>query len=465
MEAHTATLACLDVVSGPASGQRLPLDEGIRFGCDEPGIGGLCGDRWLSHPHAAIRRGPTGQFEVEDLGSVEGTTLNGSSVRVPRPLHVGDVIELGSSRIVVSELSAPPLVTEAQPARSYTPASDSRRVLAVIADSIIEVGVAYLALHVFSSVVLQHGTNVAYAAVGFLVAAQLTYRFLFESLMGQTLGKRLFGIRVVRVDGRPLDPNAVLIRTLLWPIDAWFLIGMLVMVLSGRKRRRRLGDLAAGTIVVPASSPHPGFARRDRDRLMLATPLLWLVTIAVVLRLLGPGLQGCQDVGVAPPIANEGSCLEAIGGTPVELRIVNAGHKLSLPAFDVTLERTTVQRVSAFRSVVSFKVAVTNRSGVPFGADRAAVELWVPSPDGGTIPVPEDAPPDLGGTPRIVASTATETGWLRFTIPSDALASLTDPTSDLALVSRVDGQTYLGEIRLWRFSGAAGQAAVAGLAQ
>ena len=311
MGAHTLTrsapVACLEIVSGPARGQRLPLADDICFGCDEAGLGGLGGDAWLSRAHAAIRRGATGQFEVEDLGSVEGTTLNGTSVRVPSPLHMGDVIELGSSRMVVREIGeaplapdplAAPLAAQPQAGRTYTPAPDSRRVLAAIADAIIEGGVVYLALHVFFSLVLQRGTNVIYAAVGFLLAAELTYRFLLESLTGQTLGKRLFRIRVVRVDGRPLDPNAVLIRTLFVLIDAWCLVGLVVMVASGRKRRGRIGDLVAGTIVVPATTPHPGFARRDRDRLMLATPLLWLVTIAVVLRLLGPGLQSCQDADV-----------------------------------------------------------------------------------------------------------------------------------------------------------------------
>lgn len=319
----------------------------------------------------------------------------------------------------------------------------------------------YLAVHVFSSLVLQRGTNVVYAAVGFLLAAELTYRFLLESLTGQTLGKRLFRIRVVRVDGRPLDPNAVLIRTLFLLVDAWCLVGLVVMVVSGRKRRGRIGDLVAGTIVVPASAPHPGFSRRDGDRLMLATPLLWLVTIAVVLRLLGPGLQSCQDAGVAPPVANEGACLEAVDGIPVELHIVNAGHRLSLPAYDVTLEQTAIQRQSAFRSVVSFKVAVTNHSGDPFGANRATVQLWLPTPSG-VVPVLEDSQPALSGARQLVASTATQTGWVRFTIPSDAVASLTDPMADLVLVQRDSDHAYLGQIRLWRFDGPAGQAAVAG---
>jgi uncharacterized RDD family membrane protein YckC len=473
MEAQTADRAApfawLDVVSGPAAGQRLPLEGDIRFGCEEPGVGALSGDRWLSREHAAVRRDTSGYFEVADLGSVEGTTVNGSSLRAPKQLQIGDVIELGSTRIVVRESDDPPAAAPADQAATarpvYAPPSDSRRVLAAIADAIIEIGIVYGALQMFLSMVPERGTNVILAAVGFLIAAQFTYRFLFESLTGQTLGKRLFGIRVVRVDGRPLDPNAALVRTVLLLVDGWMLIGLLTMVLTGRRRRRRIGDLAAGTIVVPASAPHPGFARRERDRLMLASPVLWLVTIAIALRILGPGLQTCHDAGVEPPTANEGACVEKIDGMLVELRVVNAGHRLSLPSYDVTLQRAAIRPESGFRSRVSFKITVTNKTTapLPFELNPAATQLWVPRADGGSAPVPADGPARLVRTRQIGYGNLRESGWLDFTVPTAALGSITDPTSDLAFLAKDGGDVYLGEIRLWRASGPTGQAAVDGL--
>ncbi len=64
---------------------------------------------------------------------------------------------------------------------------------------------------------------------------------------GQTIGKRLSGIRVVRVDGFALDPGGILVRNLFRVIDhqppLW-----LVPLLS--KRSQRLGDMVAGPVVV-----------------------------------------------------------------------------------------------------------------------------------------------------------------------------------------------------------------------
>jgi len=82
----------------------------------------------------------------------------------------------------------------------------------------------------------------------------LLYFMLFEGLAGgRTPGKRLLGIRVLMDTGRRVTPGAAVIRNILLLIDIFFplapiLPGMLFIFLS--KSRKRLGDLAAGTIVV-----------------------------------------------------------------------------------------------------------------------------------------------------------------------------------------------------------------------
>jgi len=82
----------------------------------------------------------------------------------------------------------------------------------------------------------------------------LLYFILFEGLDGgRTPGKRILGIRVLMDTGRRLTPAAAAIRNILLLIDfflplAPMLPGMLFIFLS--KSRKRLGDLAAGTIVV-----------------------------------------------------------------------------------------------------------------------------------------------------------------------------------------------------------------------
>lgn len=84
-------------------------------------------------------------------------------------------------------------------------------------------------------------------------ALALSYYGVAEALTGQTIGKRLLGVRVARLDGSEASAGAIAVRTLLRLIDGifFYLVG-LVAVLATGERRQRLGDLAAGTTVVAA---------------------------------------------------------------------------------------------------------------------------------------------------------------------------------------------------------------------
>ncbi len=83
------------------------------------------------------------------------------------------------------------------------------------------------------------------------------YFILFELLWnGQTPGKRWAGIRVIRQGGRPVDFLSVAVRNLVRVVDflpLGYLVGLVVMWVDGQARR--LGDLAAGTLVVKDQSP------------------------------------------------------------------------------------------------------------------------------------------------------------------------------------------------------------------
>ena len=83
----------------------------------------------------------------------------------------------------------------------------------------------------------------------------LYYHFAMESGDGQTVGKKLMKLRVVRADGRPAGMREVAMRTVLRVVDGigCYIVGLIVMLVTGQ-RRQRLGDLAAGTIVVDASA-------------------------------------------------------------------------------------------------------------------------------------------------------------------------------------------------------------------
>ena len=79
----------------------------------------------------------------------------------------------------------------------------------------------------------------------------LLYFFALEAAIGQTVGKLLLGLRVVRTEGSRPSVGAVVVRTLLRVVD-WlpflYLAGFIAMLATGL-RRQRLGDLAARTSV------------------------------------------------------------------------------------------------------------------------------------------------------------------------------------------------------------------------
>lgn len=81
------------------------------------------------------------------------------------------------------------------------------------------------------------------------------YFWLLEAATGQTLGKNLVGIKVVRPDGGPIGYGAALVRNLVRVVDVMplfipFLLGAILVWTSAE--RQRLGDRAAKTIVVSA---------------------------------------------------------------------------------------------------------------------------------------------------------------------------------------------------------------------
>ena len=95
-------------------------------------------------------------------------------------------------------------------------------------------------------------TAAAIVGIAAPLLVYIGYDVLFETLAsGRTPGKRLTGLRVLRADGGPEDVVASLIRNVLRLIDGLPLsyVPAIVSILLTR-RNQRVGDLAAGTIVV-----------------------------------------------------------------------------------------------------------------------------------------------------------------------------------------------------------------------
>jgi uncharacterized RDD family membrane protein YckC len=149
--------------------------------------------------------------------------------------------------------------TPEQIALEYPLASAGSRFLALGLDTLVQLtAVLFLVLiavagRYFSARALQ-GLSTWILAMLVLALFVLYYGYfaIFESVWsGQTPGKRAIGIRVIVASGRPLGPFDAILRNLLRIVDqlpGMYAVGLLSIFLTSRNQR--LGDLAAGTVVV-----------------------------------------------------------------------------------------------------------------------------------------------------------------------------------------------------------------------
>ncbi|HXD58917.1 MAG TPA: FHA domain-containing protein [Thermoleophilaceae bacterium] len=89
----------LRVVDGPSAGRELLVEQELTIGRTETGPGSLGNDPEISRQHARLRRLESGEILVEDLGSTNGTFVNGARIDAPRVLGPGDTIKLGQTTL------------------------------------------------------------------------------------------------------------------------------------------------------------------------------------------------------------------------------------------------------------------------------------------------------------------------------------------------------------------------------
>jgi pSer/pThr/pTyr-binding forkhead associated (FHA) protein len=93
----------LIVVAGPAAGEMIPFVDELRLGRAEGDSADLACDPLLSRHHAVLREAPEGLTTIEDLGSANGTFVNGERTHGSHPVRVGDTIKVGNSTMQLSE--------------------------------------------------------------------------------------------------------------------------------------------------------------------------------------------------------------------------------------------------------------------------------------------------------------------------------------------------------------------------
>lgn len=119
-------------------------------------------------------------------------------------------------------------------------------------------------------------------AAGFVIYS--AYFAVFEIVWsGQTPGKRLVGLRVIDVSGRPVSAYAAILRNILRLVDqlpGFYAIAILSALVTARNQR--LGDLAAGTVVVHERLERLGPAPRAEPAVRVGAHRLTAAEIMVV---------------------------------------------------------------------------------------------------------------------------------------------------------------------------------------
>jgi uncharacterized RDD family membrane protein YckC len=145
--------------------------------------------------------------------------------------------------------------TPEQVAIEFNIAGIGSRFMAVLIDNFIQAAITIAAV-LLGAIVMSAGKVPALWSMALLILwvflVYWGYFTYFETKWaGQTPGKKLVKIRVIKTDGRPIGLMDAMVRNLIRVIDylpSAYLVGIVSMFVDSKNRR--LGDFAAGTLVV-----------------------------------------------------------------------------------------------------------------------------------------------------------------------------------------------------------------------
>lgn len=161
-----------------------------------------------------------------------------------------------------------------------------------------------------------------------LFALEWFYPVLFElTWSGATPGKRTFGLKVVMDNGLPVTPAASVTRNLLRAADFLpFVYGFAIVSMLLRRDCKRLGDIAAGTMVVHEPRPAARGALADVPPVPPTRPLSPENQAAVIaLAARAPRLTGerlDELAALAAPVSGDAGR----SGPDVTRRVLGVAH-------------------------------------------------------------------------------------------------------------------------------------------
>jgi uncharacterized RDD family membrane protein YckC len=173
----------------------------------------------------------------------------------------------------------------------YTVGGLGSRLTAQLLDNLVAFALVIVALLLYGAIAgvfvtgSEGETFAEGGAAAFAFFVYFGYFLVAEAVTGgRTPGKRTMGLRVIRVDGSAADFPAIAVRNVVRVIDVGVvLIGIVIMFFQPQSRR--LGDLAAGTLVVRDRAPVSLAAAVAPPPIILRTPDA------------GPGIDGIDRLG------------------------------------------------------------------------------------------------------------------------------------------------------------------------
>jgi len=141
----------------------------------------------------------------------------------------------------------------ASPVREEQTRVTGRRVIQYIVDYVLAGIIPGLAYWLFDR------GNGFLSGLGWLIATAIALAVYFwywvvrpRDHNGQTFGMQIFGLRVISKTGGEASMSQLFVRGILLIVDTLFfgLVGLITMLCS--RYRQRVGDHAAGTLVIPA---------------------------------------------------------------------------------------------------------------------------------------------------------------------------------------------------------------------
>lgn len=133
---------------------------------------------------------------------------------------------------------------------AFATAGLGSRMLAQMVDTVLAGVTVVVAVLIYLVIAGTDGRLVITGAIGVATATYILYFAAWEIASGgTTAGKQSLGLRVMRIDGGAARTTDLVIRNVLRLVDVG-LGGVGLIVMFFHPRSRRLGDLAAGTLVV-----------------------------------------------------------------------------------------------------------------------------------------------------------------------------------------------------------------------